>query len=42
MKENMKTPIDKADGTIIESMSEFSEMSGNNIRFKTLENVVEF
>lgn len=41
IKENTKTKISEADGVIIESMEEFSSMSGGNIRFKGVENAIE-
>lgn len=41
IKENNKTKLDESDGIIIENMEEFSDMSGGNIRFKNLEDVVE-
>ena len=41
IKENNKTELDESDGIIIEDMEVFSDMSGGNIRFKNLEDVVE-
>ena len=41
IKENTKTKVDESDGIIIESIDRFTEMSGDNIRFKRLENVIE-
>ena len=39
--ENTKEKVDVADGVLIESMEEFSSMSGGNIRFKGVEKAIE-